>query len=178
MELRFNPVGPHPDLSPPDFPEVNCKEGLRRGPRRGRHHHLFFSAGYWVLGLLRGNPLSCLWAFRRFPNLRAYPAVLFPHPLCPRAQPAGRGAEEAQSSVGWREALPGSPENPGSLHAGTEAQAPSSQAPWLPRLPLPSAHCHTPAVSSAFHTSIPPIFSPTVFLLSPPFCFFSSLSPK
>lgn len=124
VELRSNPVGLHSDLSPPYFP---C--WVQRGALVGGTIIYFFGAGYQVLGLLGvgGNPPPAFWAFRRCPSLTVYFAGHLPHPPSPRAQPAGQGIGETQPSVGWRKALPGSPENPRSLHAGTEAQLCSPQ---------------------------------------------------
>lgn len=97
--------------------------------------------GFW--GYSGATNVPAFWTFRRFPSLRAHLAGRFPHPPSPRAQPAGQRTKETQPSLGWREALPGSPENPGSLHAGTEAQEhclphqPSFCAPAPPPLLCP-----------------------------------------
>lgn len=133
--------------------------------------------GFW--GCSGGSHLSAFWAFRRFPCLGAYPAGHVPHPLPPRAQPAGQGAEETQSSLGWREALPGSPENPGGLHAGTESQHLPHRPSWL--LPLLTATLRLPPLlfSPPFPHLLLRCFLPTVSVFQLlPFVSSSSLSQK
>lgn len=133
--------------------------------------------GFW--GCSGGSHLSAFWAFRRFPRLGAYPAGHVPHPLPPRAQPAGQGAEETQSSLGWREALPGSPENPGGLRAGTESQHLPHRPSWL--LPLLTATLRLPPLlfSPPFPHLLLRCFLPTVSVFQLlPFVSSSSLSQK
>lgn len=183
-ELRVNLGSPHPDPSPHDFPCIDCKEGLRRGSLWGTI--IFF---FWcrLLGSETAQgvtQLPAFWAFRGFPSLGAYPAGRFPHPLSPRAQPAGQGTKETQPSVGWRAALPGSPENPGSLCAGTEAQEPSLRAHLAS--PPGSALCSLPHLQPRLLPSIPPfpsssplmLLPPCLILLNHPFYFFCFSAPK
>lgn len=156
IELRFNTVSSRPDPSPSDFPEVNYKEGLRRGS-------LWGTVIYFLVQLLgseaaQGKPTCLPSGVSGDSRASEHTLLAVSHTLflrehnrlarkLKRLNPQWDGEklyQEARKILG------------AFMQVQKSKRFPHTPA-WLLLLALPSARCHT----SAFHASISPFFSST-----------------
>lgn len=178
IELRFNPVSPHPDPSPPAFPEVNCKEGLRRGS-------LWGTVIYFLVQLLgseaaQGKPTCLPSGLSGDSRASEHTLLAVSHTLFLRehnrlARKLKRLNPQWDGEKVYQEARK-------ILGAFVQVQKPKSlphMPAWLLLLALPSARCHPLLFMPPFPPSPPLLLlSHCLILLNLPCCFFHFSVPK